>query len=75
MACRYFKQDQRHPALASALMSPEGHALRAALALEDLRLARLVAVLCDAEALPQSRSHWAGHGVKSVAVLGKIANL
>lgn len=71
VACRYFKQDQRHPALGSALLCPEGHALRAAMALEDLRMAWLVAVLCDAEALPKSQSH-AAMGGKYMGKYGKI---
>ena len=58
-ACRFIKQEKSQRALAEALLS-DSHAacsLRQALCLEDGRLAKTVALLCDAQwVMPQSRS-------------------
>ena len=58
-ACRFIKQEKSQRALAEALLS-DSHAacsLRQALCLEDGRLAKTVALLCDAQwVMPQSQS-------------------
>ncbi len=58
-ACRFIKQEKSQRALAEALLS-DSHAacsLRQALCLEDERLAKTVALLCDAQrVMPQSQS-------------------
>eukprot|EP00438_Fugacium_kawagutii_P003782 Skav236304 [mRNA] locus=scaffold679:80321:92328:+ [translate_table: standard] len=55
-ACAFAKRNQRQGGLGQALTAPNTQSLREALGLEDLRLARVVAVLCDvAQQLPESQ--------------------